>query len=63
VSGDIEKRDGPDSASQQDLAMQTQEYFDDLEKCRQVQIDGIMRKTRYPYFLQAKVSEFVPRAD
>jgi hypothetical protein len=63
LSGDIGKRDGPDSAFQQELAIQTRKYSDHSEKGYQAHIDGIMQKTRCPSFLQARVSEFVPRAD
>jgi hypothetical protein len=48
---------------QRELAMQTQKYLDNLEKCYQAQMEGVMQRTRSANLLHAQISEYVLRSD
>jgi hypothetical protein len=48
---------------QRELTMQTQKYLDNLEKCYQAQMEGVMQKTRSANLPQAQISEYVLRTD
>jgi hypothetical protein len=52
-----------DPEFQRELAMQTQKYLDNLEKCYQAQIDGLMQRTRSANLLQTQISEYILRSD
>jgi hypothetical protein len=55
VAGDME--------FQRELGVHTQKYLDNLEKCYQAQVDGIMQRTRSANLLHTQISEYVLRRD